>query len=233
MRSFLRDQLAGWRSLEVLWLAFCLISVCALSLYWGDNALGVTAAATGMIYTVLAGKGKISCFLFGLVNTPIYAYLSYCHGYYGDMALNIYYFVMMFPALASWWRNRSQNAVEGVFRTRLRLRESLLLSLVCAVLTVLLWRVLAAFGGSRPFCDALTDILSVAAMFLTVRRAIEQWLLWIAVDLIEVFMWWKVWSESGNSISLLLMWLLFLVNGVWLFILWLRASSADRLRAPH
>jgi nicotinamide mononucleotide transporter len=48
----------------------------------------------------------------------------------------------------------------------------------------------------------------------------EQWLMWIAVNLIEVFMWWKVWTIDGNSISILLMWLVFLFNGIFFFIRW-------------
>jgi hypothetical protein len=44
--------------------------------------------------------------------------------------------------------------------------------------------------------------------------------MWIAVNLIEVFMWWKVWTTEGNSISILLMWLVFLFNGIFFFIRW-------------
>ena len=86
--------------------------------------------------------------------------------------------------------------------------------------TVPLWAVLAICGGRDPFSDALTNVFSVAAMVLTVKRCVEQWVLWIAVDLVEVFMWWRVWAENGNSVSVLLMWLLFLVNGLYLWRLW-------------
>jgi nicotinamide mononucleotide transporter PnuC len=71
----------------------------------------------------------------------------------------------------------------------------------------------------------LTNVLSIAAMFLTVRRAIEEWVLWIAVDAIEVFMWWRTWQSGEGSISVLLMWLLFLANGIYLFSLWLRVEK--------
>jgi nicotinamide riboside transporter PnuC len=63
-------------------------------------------------------------------------------------------------------------------------------------------------------------------MFLTVRRAIEEWILWIAVDAIEVFMWWKTWQSGEGSISVLLMWLLFLVNGIYLLSLWLKIEKS-------
>jgi nicotinamide mononucleotide transporter len=59
-------------------------------------------------------------------------------------------------------------------------------------------------------------------MVLTVRRAIEQWVLWIIVDIVEVFMWWYAWHDGSGTISVLLMWLLFLINGVYLLYLWKR-----------
>lgn len=229
MKKILVRELSGWSAGELSWMAFSLASVTGLSLHWGDSATGIIAALTGMMYTLLAGKGKISCYAFGLVNTPLYAYTAWRCGYYGDAALNIYYFAMMFAGIASWRRYRHEDAKRGVVKTRLSARGRTILAAALLSCTAALWAILLAAGGSRPFCDALTNTLSVAAMVLTVRRAVEQWTMWIAVDAIEVFMWWKVWAESGNSVSLLSMWMLFLANGIWLRHKWLADMHEDRL----
>ncbi len=223
--GLLAEQFRAWRPGEVAWLVFCVGSVAGLSLCCGDSVVGIIAAVTGMLYTVLAGKGKALCFLFGMVNTPLYAYLSYAHCYYGDFALNVYYFLMMFPGLMAWGRNRAETAEEGIVRTRLATRERVALAVVCISATAALWWVLARCGGSRPLCDAFTNVLSVAAMALTVRRAIEQWVLWIAVDAVEVFMWIKVWLSDGGMVSVMLMWLLFLANGIYMLVLWMRVEK--------
>ena len=184
--------------------------------------MGITAAATGMMYTILAGKGKPSCFLFGLINTPLYAWIAFNAGYYGDLSLNIYYFIMMFPGLAAWLHHRSSIPESGIVRTRLSNKGRLRLFAACAVGILALWGILHLINGNRPFCDAVTNILSIAAMLLTVRRAIEEWVLWIIVNSVEVFMWWKAWCAGEGSISVLLMWLLFLANGIYLLSLWMR-----------
>ena len=221
-RRFLIEQLRGWRITEVLWLAFSLSSIISLSIYWGDTTMGITAAATGMMYTILAGKGKPSCFLFGLINTPLYAWIAFNAGYYGDLSLNIYYFIMMFPGLAAWLHHRSSIPESGIVRTRLSNKGRLRLFAACAVGILALWGIRHLIKGNRPFCDAVTNILSIAAMLLTVRRAIEEWVLWIIVNSVEVFMWWKAWCAGEGSISVLLMWLLFLANGIYLLSLWMR-----------
>ena len=225
LQRLFAEQFLGWRKVEVAWLVFCLSAIVALSVHWGDTAVGIAAAATGMMYTVLAGKGKCSCFIFGLVNTPLYAHIAFKAGYYGDFALNVYYFLMMFPALAAWLRNQSNDSEESTMRTRLPSKWRIALGLSCLAGTLALWALLHFIGGSRPLCDAITNVLSVAAMILTVRRAIEEWILWIIVDAVEVFMWWKSWYAGNGSISVLLMWLLFLANGIYLLSLWLRVAK--------
>jgi nicotinamide mononucleotide transporter len=222
---FISEQFCGWRITEFLWLLFSLSSIISLSIYWDDTILGIIAASTGMLYTILAGKGKPACFLFGLINTPIYAYIAFKAGYFGDFSLNVYYFIMMFPGLAVWLRNRSQSSEEGIVRTKLPAKGRFLLCALCIVGILALWGILNLVNGNRPFCDSVTNILSIAAMLLTVRRAIEEWVLWIIVDAVEVFMWWRAWCTGEGSISVLLMWLLFLANGIYLLSLWMRVDA--------
>ena len=62
-------------------------------------------------------------------------------------------------------------------------------------------------------------MFSIAAIVLTVKRCIEQWALWLAVDAIEIFMWWHT---GADSMAILAMWALFFVDGCYCFRLWLR-----------
>ena len=126
----------------------------------------------------------------------------------------------MFAGIFAWRKNIDADATKGILKTYLSTRERMYWSLAIALFTLILWGTLVLFGGNRPLCDAMTNTLSIAAMILTVKRCMEQWLMWIAVNLIEVFMWWKAWTIEGNSISILLMWLLFLFNGIFFFIRW-------------
>ena len=210
------------------WMAFSLLAITGISLTWWDagdvlhSSLALVAATTGMAYTMLAGRGKIVCYAFGLVNAPIYAYLSWRWGYYGDMALNLYYFVMMVPGLVCWRRNLLAEGSGEIVRTRLSGRERWIWSAAMVVVAVGLYVLLRTVGGSRPLCDSFTNVLSIAAMVLTVKRCIEQWVMWIAVDAIEIVMWWHT---GDASMAILAMWTLFLIDGCYLFRLWCSPSE--------
>ena len=205
------------------WAAFSVLAIAAVSLTWWDpsdvlhSALSLVAATTGMMYTMLAGRGHISCYGFGFVNAPLYAYLSWRWGYYGDMALNLYYAVMMVPGFVCWRKNLDAGERGCIVRTRLSSRERLAWSGLVVAGVAALWGVLLAVGGNRPLCDAFTNVFSVAAIVLTVKRCIEQWVLWLAVDAIEMFMWWHT---GADSMAILAMWTLFFVDGCYCFGLW-------------
>ena len=212
------------------WFAFSMLAITGISLTWWDagdvlhSSLALVAATTGMAYTMLAGRGKISCYAFGFVNAPIYAYLSWRWGYYGDMALNLYYFVMMVPGLVFWRRNQVAEGSGEIVRRRLSGRERWIWAGLMAAAAVGLYPILQNVGGNRPLCDSLTNVLSVAAMVLTVKRCIEQWVMWIAVDAIEIVMW----CRTGDaSMAILAMWALFLIDGCYLFWLWCAPSEKD------
>lgn len=219
------------------WAAFSIVAITAVSLAWWDSSdvlhssLALIAAITGMAYTLLAGRGQIACFAFGFINAPLYAYLSWHWGYYGDMALNLYYFVMMFPGYVCWKRHIRQNTFGDIVKTRLSTKERWIWALIISAVLPATWAALSALGGNRPLCDALTNVLSVAAIILTVKRCIEQWVMWIAVDAIEVVMWFRV---DAASYALLAMWLLFLADGIYLFKLWIDDMRADiRIGKAH
>lgn len=214
-----------------VWVTFSVLAIIAVSLTWWDpndvfhSVLGLVAAVTGLLYTMFAGRGWLSCYAFGFVNAPLYAYLSYRWGYYGDMALNLYYFVLMFLGYSSWKKNLSATDSGSIVRTRLSGRERLKWSGWIVVATVALWVVLRAIGGNRPLCDAVTNVFSIIAIILTVKRCIEQWVLWLAVDAIEMFMWWRT---GNSSVAILAMWTLFLVDGCYCYWLWLVGSVKER-----
>ena len=207
-----------------VWVGFSVLAIVAVSLtFWDPNdvrhsILGLVAAVTGLLYTMFAGRGWLSCYVYGFINAPLYAYLSYRWGYYGDMALNLYYFVLMFPGYFCWKKNLSATNAGSIVRTRLSGRDRWIWSVRIAVAVLVLWVVLRTVGGNRPFCDAVTNVFSIVAIILTVKRCIEQWVLWLAVDAIEMFMWWHT---NESSFAILAMWTLFFVDGCYCFWLWL------------
>ena len=71
----------------------------------------------------------------------------------------------------------------------------------------------------------MSTCLSVLAMLLSVRRLMEQWIVWIVVDVVTVFMWFADYQKGGTDIATLLMWCIYLLNAMVMFVKWFRESG--------
>ena len=77
MKNFIKNELSGWKKWEVSWLVIACAIITGLSVYWQDTLIGIISSTTGVACVVCTGKGKLSAYLFGLVNSVLY--LSLIH----------------------------------------------------------------------------------------------------------------------------------------------------------
>ena len=223
----LHREFSGWQTWQVLWMAFSVVTILAISLYQGESLIGLLAAVSGVICVILCGMGRLSSYIFGTVNTLLYAYIAYKARYYGDVMLNLLYY---FPTnLLGWflWSRNLNDATNAVIMKRMTLKQICWLFLFCVVSVTAYGFYLQLIGGNLPFADSTTTVLSVIAQILMIKRFAEQWLIWIAVDIVSVIMWVIALNGEGASIAVLLMWIVFLVNAVIMFVNWLKHSTQE------
>lgn len=229
--AWLKGETTGWKTWELGWMLFCCGMTVGLALYLGDNWLGIVSSLTGTLYALFAGKGKISCYLFGVVNTIAYGWISCGQTLYGEVMLNWgWYLPMMFVGVYFWRRNLNREQV--IVKTRLSWRGRLIAGAVSLAGIAVYALVLHYMGDRSPVLDSITTVLSVTAMVLTVKRCLEQWLLWIVVNVVSIWMWLGVYLRGGESGATLLMWCVALANGIIFFIQWSREEKTCLKREP-
>lgn len=201
---------------------FCALFTAGLSVYLKDTAFGIAASITGVLYSLWAGKGKLSCYFFGIFNSFAYGLISFKATLYGEVLLNWgWYFPMMFVGLFCWKRNL-KNDVQEIIKRSLSWQYRLLTASIALAGTAGLGAILYKAGDQAPVLDAFTTVLSVIAMVLTVKRCVEQWAIWTMVNVASIYMWYKVYLTGNGSIAILLMWVLSLINGIIFYCLWQR-----------
>lgn len=215
-----------WTMFEKCWLAtFTLINI-YLFFAWNDTWIGLTASITGMICVVLVAKGKVSNYYFGLINVVLYAYIAYQSKYYGEVSLNVlYYLPMQFVGFYYWRKNGNKKGEEKrVEVLKMTPRQRWMWGHVVVLSVIGYYLFLNMLGGNLPFADAVSTVLSVLAMVLMVKRVTEQWILWIIVDIVSIYLWLTVFLKDGNDISMLVMWSAFLVNAIYGYYNWNRMT---------
>ena len=225
MKSLLKNELQGWSRSELLWLITACGIITGLSLYWGDSLMGIISSVTGVACVVCTGKGKLSAYFFGLINCVLYAIISYEAKLYGETMLNaVYYIPMQFVGFFIWKKNINQETKE-VTKKKMKLPGLLLTIAAMLAGTIFYGLILKGLGDAMPFVDAFTTVSSVVAMIVSIRMYAEQWLIWVAVNLFSVYMWWCDFMNGSNNLATLLMWAVYLVNAVVMLIKWEKEAA--------
>lgn len=228
-KAFLKSELTGWKPFDVIWLAVASAVILGLSIYWRDTWMSLLAAITGVWCVILTGKGKRSSFLFGLINVIFYAIVAFQARYYGEVMLNaLYYLPMNFVGWFAWKKHMSDETGE-VVKERLTLKKSVFVYALTTVAIFGYGLILRALGGKLPFIDSMSTVISVAAQILSVKRLMEQWVLWIVVDVVTVVMWAIHFAQGGETVATLAMWSVYLVNAFIMFYRWYKESKQNEV----
>lgn len=224
LKKIIKQELTGWKKWQVLWLAFAIITILGVSIQQGDTWIGILASLTGVICVVLCGMGRVSNYLYGTINVILYAYIAWKAKYYGDVMLNLlYYLPTNFIGWAAW--NKHINAETNVvYKKRMTIKQDILLAIISIVSVAGYAYILRLLGGNLPIVDSMSTVFSVIAQILMIKRFMEQWVIWIVVDVVSVIMWIAALSTEGASIAVLLMWAVYLANAVIMFVKWYRES---------
>ena len=230
-KKYIKSELTGWKAWEIAWLLLATGVILGLSIYWGENAIGLIMALTGVWCVILTGKGKRSSFLFGIVNAALYAYVAFGAKYYGEVMLNALYYVPM--GFVGWfaWKKHMNDDTGEVEKKRLPLKKGILIYAATGLAIFLYGLVLAALGGNLPYVDSMSTVVSVVAQILSIWRLMEQWVLWVIVDIVTVIMWAIDFAKGGETIATLAMWAIYLVNAIIMFVRWYREANRNEKTA--
>lgn len=215
----------GWSLFEISWLVLFTSIAVGFTVISKDSLFGFTVFITGVLCVVLAAKGNLMSYVFGMYNTVGYAYLAYINGLFGEVMLNLLFFVPMNVIGFYMWKNNRQDG--KLIMRQMELRGLLLVGAVCVLGCLLLGYGLSFIPGQNsPYIDAATTVLSVVATFLMVRRFKEQWLVYIVLNLFTVLLWAiRLLEGSGEGMLMIVMWSAYLVNAVYGYYNWNKGAK--------
>jgi nicotinamide mononucleotide transporter len=138
---------------------------------------------TGAACVWLLVKEHILNWPVGIANNVFFAVLFWRSRLFGDMGLQ---FIYMALGLLGWYRWLGGEAHGTLAIGRTPVRSLVLLAAFVAAATPPLTLYLRSVRDAAPFLDALTTVLSIAALYMQTRKYVEHWLVWIAADVIYI-----------------------------------------------
>ena len=112
------------------------------------------------------------------------------------MFLQVFFFVVTLYGWYNWRKMPETNSISTLsFRNRIVLAVIIFFStLLAGILFSNIHKIFPQFftiEASFPFVDTFVMVLSVTATFLLANKKIESWILWIIVDIVCVFLFFK------------------------------------------
>lgn len=205
-----------------IWIASMGIIISFFGLFDGKNFLSLTASLIGVTSLIFAAKGHPLGQVLIIIFSAIYGYISFDFSYYGEM---ITYLGMTAPmaaiSLISWLRNPFHDNPTEVRVNTLKINEIVLIPFITVAVTVIFFFVLKYFHTANLFTSTLSVSTSFTAAYLTFRRSAFFALAYALNDAVLIVLWAMAVSKDISSLSVLICFVMFLVNDLYGFKSWL------------
>jgi nicotinamide mononucleotide transporter len=186
------------------------------------SPIEIVAFLLGLANVTLVVRRSIWNYPFGLVMVALYGWIFLGEKLYSDALLQPFFFVVQ---IYGWWHWARARAEAGEIRVELLSASGRFWWLAgCAVAAVGWGAMMHRYTDAAfPWWDGTVAVLSVAAQILMSRRYLENWILWIVVDVLAA----TLFAVKGMGLAALL-YAIFLVLATWGLIHWARVRQASR-----
>lgn len=188
------------------------------------QAFEILAALAGVAYVILAARRNRLCWIVGAISSAFIAVVSAMSALPMQASLNAFYVGM---SAFGWW-SWTSSAAQGEVPVRTwpyAWHIGALLMVLALSFSSARW-LARETDAAWPLLDSLTTWFSLLATWLQARAILENWLYWIAIDGVLVFLFYargKLWLAALN--------LMFIGIAAASFVVWRRNFKVQMVPA--
>lgn len=214
-----------------------------------NSMIAAIAAILGVFCVVLGAKGSLANWIFGIIEAFLHIYICFCTHIYGDMLQRLVYNLPM--QFIGWnkWKKRVRNDGSQTIHTRYMTWKQRTITLIAVSAgTVALGLFLIAFGPwfidtlhsvfpdmefktlkqsydtpMQLWLDSFTTVMSVITMYISVKAFVEQWFMWLTINVAYITLW--LMSDSEFSFMTVAKYSVYLINSFYGIYMWNKLSK--------
>jgi len=205
----------------ILWISSVLLIISSFCVFDRNNYITLLASLVGVTSLIFNAKGNPFGQLLMVLFSMLYGIISFSFNYYGEM---ITYLGMTMPmavlALISWLRNPFKGNRAEVKVNTISKKETLLMWLGAAVITLLFYFILKYFNTANIVPSTLSVTTSFVAVYLTFRRSPLFALAYASNDVVLIVLWIMASKYDIRYISVVVCFIAFFINDIYGYINW-------------
>lgn len=148
----------------------------------------ILAVLLAISYLLLAARESLWCWYCAFASSAIYVVIFWDVSLLMESVLSIFYVVM---AVVGWqqWRSGGTEQSALPITTLPWSMHLLLLAVMLLLAAVNGWFMHQYTSAAWPFVDSFTAWASVIATVLVIRKVLENWLYWLVIDSISLYLY--------------------------------------------
>ena len=128
------------------------------------------------------------------------------------------------------WKKHLKSESAEIIKTKLTVKKRLKYFIIGIIGSIITIFILKYFNDSSPIIDGITTFLSILGMYFTVKRLIEQWIIWIVVNGLSFIMWLHLILNGTKAYSTLVMWGVYFVLAIYFYVMWKKEIEEYQLK---
>lgn len=216
----------------VLWTASVTAIIVSFLIFDRENFLTLIASLIGVTSLIFCAKGNPFGQILIIFFSIFYGIISFTFAYYGEM---ITYLGMTAPmaviSLVSWLKNPYNDNKSEVKVNRINLKDIAVMIILTAVVTFAFYHILNALNTSNMIVSTISVTTSFIAVYLTFRRSPFYAIGYALNDIVLIIMWTLASFADISYISVVVCFVIFLVNDIYGFISWTKMQKRQSMTA--
>lgn len=191
--------------------------------FYATSLLEWAGVVTGLLYVILIAKKYKIGWVFAIICSAIYTYITFQSKIYNETFLQFFYIIMGFYGWISWNNVKTEEQKEH-FVVRWTLKRHLVqITLGLMVTFVVGYFVDHYTDDASPYLDTFSTVFSLLATFMDTKRILENWLYWVVIDTALLFLY------AGRELYLTgLLYFIYTLISIFAFIYWYRTYQKQQ-----
>jgi nicotinamide mononucleotide transporter len=150
-----------------------------ISAHWLD----ITTTLLGLLYILFEYRASVWLWFVGFLMQALGIVLYYQKGLYADCGMEFYYLSMTVYGYWKWVHGSTEKKELSITRFPRRLIIPWL-AVILAIWGIIYWLLITFTNSNVPAADSFTTALSIVGIWALAHKYLEQWFIWIAVDVV-------------------------------------------------
>ncbi|ULO01009.1 nicotinamide mononucleotide transporter [Campylobacter sp. RM5004] len=183
------------------------------SYFTNSDILNFFALFSGIAYVLFMGVKNKFCFIIGVFNALIYAYIAYLNKLFGEVYLYLFcYFPMMIYGFFSWKKD--------VCISKLSPFKSILIFILIIFISYIYSFHLKDLDSRFVYLESFIFASGLIATILSLKKIINHYIYISISNIVSIYIWTRLYLENSSNLAMLVLMILFFVLGVYYLFSW-------------